>query len=292
MKTSVQTLAPVVIFAYNRPQHLRRTIDALAGNHLASETNVTIYCDGPKTEEVGNAIDEVRNVAYSARGFKNVRVRVSDENRGLSRSIIDGVSKVVTESGRVIVVEDDIVTSPWFLTYMNQGLALYENETAVASIHGYTYPVRTRLPDTFFLRGADCWGWATWKRAWDVFEMNGSALLKELTDRNLENDFDFDGTYDYTRMLRDQIKGHNDSWAIRWHASAFLRGMLTLYPGESLVHNSGNDGSGTHSGGTSDFDTALDEKYEPIAKIPVRESPVAREAFKKYFRRRTRRSIA
>ena len=127
---------------------------------------------------------------------------------------------------KVIVLEDDLVTSPHFLQYMNDGLGIYERDDRVISIHGYSYPVHGKLPETFFLRGADCLGWATWKRGWDLFEDDGQRLLNELERRNLTRSFDFDGSYPYTQMLRDQIAGSNSSWAVRWYASAFLRDKL------------------------------------------------------------------
>lgn len=253
---------PIVIFVYNRPWHTRQTVEALQKNKFADQSDLIVYSDGPKDLMDQSKVDAVRQYIRTIEGFQNVKVVESFKNQGLGNSIIAGVTETVDKYGRVIVLEDDLVTSPSFLRYMNDALNLYENEENVISIHGYIYPVSERLPATFFLRGADCLGWATWKRGWDLFEKNGQKLLADLKKRRLTKRFDFNGAYRYTRMLKDQIAGRNSSWAVRWYASAFLRNRLTLYPGVSLVKHIGNDGTGTNFG-VSDF---LDVE---LAKMPV-----------------------
>jgi len=238
-------LAPIVLFVYNRPWHTQQTVEALQKNKLASESELFIYSDDAKNDDARVSVDEVRKYIDNITGFKKITVIKRDKNWGLSNSIIDGVTKIVNEYGRIIVLEDDLVTSPYFLKFMNEGLTMYENEDKVASIHGYIYPI-DNLPNTFFIKGADCWGWATWKRAWDIFESNGEKILDELKSRRLEKEADFNNSYGFTQMLKDQIKGKNNSWAVRWYMSAFLKDMLTLYPGKSYVQNIGNDDSGTH----------------------------------------------
>ena len=237
--------APIVLFVYNRPWHTQQTVEALQKNKLASESELFIYSDDAKNDDARVSVDEVRKYIDNITGFKKITVIKRDKNWGLANSIIDGVTKIVNEYGRIIVLEDDLVTSPYFLKFMNEGLTMYENEDKVASIHGYIYPI-DNLPNTFFIKGADCWGWATWKRAWDIFESNGEKILDELKSRRLEKEADFNNSYGFTQMLKDQIKGKNNSWAVRWYMSAFLKDMLTLYPGKSYVQNIGNDDSGTH----------------------------------------------
>jgi hypothetical protein len=169
---------------------------------------------------------------------------------------------------------------------MNNGLDRYSETPEVASIHAYAFPVREPLPETFFLRGSDCWGWATWARAWKVFEPDGARLLAALRSQGLTRQFDFDGSYGYTRMLEDQIAGRNDSWAVRWYASAFLAGMLTLYPGRSLVRNIGNEGSGTHTLEATDaFESGLATTPVQVGTAPLRDDAQARAAFGRFFRR-------
>jgi hypothetical protein len=221
----------------------------------------------------------------SIRGFKSVVVIEREKNIGLANSIIAGVTETVNKYGKIIVVEDDLVTSPYFLSYMNQGLDMYENDDKVASIHGYVYPIKETLPETFFIKGADCWGWATWKRAWDIFEPDGKKLLQKIREQKLEKEFNFNNTYDYTSMLEGQISGRNNSWAVRWYASAFLLNMLTLYPGRSLVQNIGFDGSGTHTkGGGKIFDVSLNSEKIELKPISARESLIGRNAFVTYFK--------
>ncbi|WP_162937604.1 methyltransferase, TIGR04325 family [Indioceanicola profundi] len=275
--------SPVALFVYARPLHAARTLRALQANAFADQTDLIVFSDGPRGPQDASAVAAVREVVRTARGFQSVTLVEHERNRGLAHNIIEGVTKVVEQHGRVIVVEDDLVTSPNFLRFMNNGLTCYEADDRVASIHGYCYPVRD-LPETFFLRGADCWGWATWARAWKLFNPDGAALLKELKDRNLTRRFDLDGAMGYTAMLEAQIAGRNNSWAVRWHASAFLQEKLTLYPGRSLVHNIGNDQSGTHCGVTAQFDVVPAEAPVQVGGIPVEESALARQAFSDFFK--------
>jgi len=276
--------APIALFAYNRPVHLRRTIEALLRNAQARQSDLFVFSDAAKSSGIAAEVDEVRRYIEHITGFASVHVVQREENLGLARSIIDGVSQLCNEYGRVIVVEDDLVTSPHFLRYMNEGLDLYANDEQVISVHGYVYPVKSALPETFFLCGADCWGWATWKRGWDLFEYDGRVLLRELQERDLSHRFDFDGAYPFTEMLRDQIAGKNDSWAIRWNASAFLKHKLTLYPGRSLVLNIGLDGTGTHPAETKEFSGAVADSRVAVERIACRENEAVRLEIIKYFR--------
>jgi Glycosyl transferase family 2 len=283
-------LSPVALFAYNRPVHLARTLAGLAANALAGETDVTVFCDGPKSKDAKAGVDATREVVREARGFRSVRIVERDENLGLARSVIAGVGEVCDSHGRVIVVEDDLVTAPTFLEFMNAALDKYCDESRVGSVHGYWYPVRTRVPETFFLRGASCWGWGTWSRAWRVFDSDGTRLLDGLHTQRLTRAFDLDGAIPYTRMLEAQIAGRNDSWAIRWHASSFLAGLLQLSPGRSLVRNIGFDGSGTHCDDSAEFDVALADSPVRVRDIAVEQSEIARAALIEYYRS-TRRGI-
>ena len=278
--------SPITLFVYNRPEHTRRTVEALKQNKLAKESNLIIFSDAPRSQAQAEKVCEVRAYIRQIDGFNSVTVIERETNFGLARSIIDGVTSVVNQHGRVIVLEDDLVTSPYFLQYMNDGLMVYEDNDDVASIHGYVYPIDS-LPETFFMRGADCWGWATWKNKWAMFEPNGAKLLDELKRKKLTKRFDFNGTYGFTQMLVDQIAGNNDSWAIRWHASAFLKNKYTLYPGKSLVLNIGNDGSGEHSGVTDLFFSEIQMAPVKIVPIAVVESEKSFKAFEKFFKNMT-----
>jgi hypothetical protein len=277
-------VAPIVLFTYNRPDHTRTTVESLAKNPVASESQLIVYSDAPKDAGAAENVRKVREYLGTIRGFRSVDVIARSANLGLAQSLIAGITEVVQAHGRVIVLEDDLQTAPFFLDYMNKGLALYEQVESVISIHGYVLPVSERLPATFFLRGADCWGWATWKRGWDLFEADGSILLAELERRRLTRRFDFDNSFPYSRMLRDQIAGRVSSWAVRWYASALLRDKLTLYPGVSLVQNVGADSSGTHCATTDHYRVLLAKEPPLVEPINAVESPIGYAAYRRYFR--------
>ena len=276
--------APIVLFTYCRPDHTRRTVESLLKNRLVSESDLIVYSDAARTPEKQQAVDAVRAYLGTISGFRSVTVKHRPENYGLARSIIQGVTEVLQQSDRIIVLEDDMVTSPHFLPYMNEALERYADDERVVSIHAYVYPVDEPLPEAFFLTGADCWGWATWRRGWACFNPDGQSLLDELGRRKLIRAFDFSGAYPCSKMLEDQIKGKNDSWAIRWHASAFLAGKLTLYPGRSLVQNIGNDDSGQHGGATTAYDAPLAQQPLLLRPIPVEENKLARQAVVRFLR--------
>lgn len=276
--------APVVLFVYNRPWHLQQTVEALKRNELARESALFVFSDGPKGNMDQEGEEKVQEYVKTITGFKNITVTEREKNLGLANSIISGVTEIINRYGHIIVLEDDMVTSPYFLKYMNDALELYKDEERVASIHAYIYPVKNNLPETYFIRGADCWGWATWARAWKFFEPDGEKLLHELKRRNLSREFDFNNSYGYSQMLEDQEKGKNDSWAIRWYASAFLRDMLTLYPGTSLVANIGHDSSGTHCGESEIFDADLADRPLILDKLPIEENMHAKKEIEKFFR--------
>jgi len=275
--------APIVLFTYNRPWHTMQTVEALKKNELAQESELFIFSDGWKNEDDKPKVLEVREYLKTINGFKKVTIIEKDKNWGLANNIIDGVTKIVNDYGRIIVLEDDLVTSPYFLSFMNEALEMYKDEPKVASIHGYIYPIKD-LPETFFIKGADCWGWATWKEKWAIFEPDGKKLLEEVKRKNLAKEADFDGAYGFTKMLKNQIKGKNNSWAIRWYFSAFLRDMLTLYPGKSYVKNIGFDFNATHTKNKTEmFDVELNQSFK-LEKVVVLENIEARRKIEVFFK--------
>lgn len=276
--------APILLFTYNRPEHLRNTIEALQKNTLATKSDLFIYSDAAKTPQQQQAVDEVRQFVHTIDGFKSVTVIERSENWGLARSIIDGVTTYVNHFGRVIVLEDDLITAPYFLQFMNDALETYKDEPRVGHIQGCDFTNNPSLPDTFLIKWTGSWGWATWDRAWKYFNPNGQALLDELTRRKLTKAFDFNGNYGFTRMLRRQIEGKNNSWAIRWNASLFLNDILSLNVGRSLVQNEGFDGSGTNCGGGNLYGSNLYLQPLPVNKIsPIDENKEARNAYARYY---------
>lgn len=280
------TYAPILLFVYNRPEHVRRNIQALLKNELAAESELFIYSDAAKDETSQAAVKEVRAFIRSIQGFKKITITERAENWGLARSIIDGVTTQINRYGRVIVLEDDLVVGPHFLQFMNDALETYRDEERVGHIQACDFTHDPSLPDTFLIKWTGSWGWGTWDRAWKHFNADGKALLTELESRKLTYTFDFNGKYGYTRMLRRQIEGKNNSWAIRWNASLFLKGILSLNVGKSLVQNEGFDGSGTNCGGGGLYASELYMERLPVKKIsPIEENIQARNAYVRYYAR-------
>ena len=278
--------APILLFVYNRPEHTRRCIESLLKNSLASESNLFIYADGAKDSTQQEAVNEVRNYIRSIQGFKQITLMERSENWGLARNIINGVTTQVNRYGKVIVLEDDLVVAPYFLQFMNEALEVYKDEPKVGHIQACDFTQDNTLPDTFLIKWTGSWGWATWDRAWKHFNPNGNELLQELEERKLTHVFDFNGKYGFTRMLRRQIEGKNNSWAIRWNASLFLKDILSLNVGRSLVQNEGFDGSGTNCGGGGLYASHLYLQPLFITPIsPIEENKEARQAFIRYYAR-------
>lgn len=279
-------LAPILLFAYNRPRHLQRTVEALAQNPLAQDSELFVFADGARTEDDREDVDLVRSYIHTIEGFKTVHRVERDRNYGLAANIIDGVTRVVNEYGRVIVLEDDLVTAPGFLQFMNDALDTYADEPRVGHIQAYDFTQNPRLPETFLIKFTGSWGWATWQRAWQHFNPDGQYLLDELRRRHLTHRFDFNGKYGFTRMLRRQVEGKNNSWAIRWNASLFLQDILSLNVGRSLVQNEGFDGSGTHCGADHLYQAKLYPDRLRVEKIsPITENLEARKIFEHYYAR-------
>ncbi|MBI5727739.1 MAG: glycosyltransferase [Ignavibacteriales bacterium] len=276
---------PIALFVYKRLHHTKQTVESLLANAEAASSRLIIFSDAPKTTKDENAVNEVRRYIHSITGFAQVEIVEREANLGLAQSIITGVSSILAVEEQIIVLEDDLYLSQYFLQYMHQALVLYKDYEKVASIHGYLYPLDIETPDSFFIRGTDCWGWATWRRAWLKFNADGKWLLNELEKRYLTDSFDFEGNAEYTAMLKKQIAGKNDSWAIRWSASAFLEDMYTLYPGKSLVKNIGMDGMGTHSDNISDFDTTVANQPIDLKLIDVHEYPLIHQAFARFYKK-------
>jgi hypothetical protein len=280
--------APVALFAFRRPDHLARVIAGLQANPGARATELFVFCDAARNPPDREAVAAVRTMARAITGFATITVIERAENFGLARSIREGVSALCASHGCVIVLEDDVVPTPYFLPYVNAALIRYADDDRVISIGAYTFDGGHSLPPTFFLNIPDCWGWAVWDRSWKTFEPDGSKLMAGLAAQNRTEIFDFDGAYPYAAMLRDQIAGQNASWAILWYAHAALTGGLTLYPHLSVTSNIGNDGSGTHGGtGASTPGLSTRSAMAPIdvSVIPVEECALARRAWAECLRR-------
>jgi GT2 family glycosyltransferase len=252
-------LAPIVLLTYNRPAHTRRTVEALARNRLADGSDLIIYSDGPKDVGAAGQVDEVRRYLRSVSGFKSVCLVEREYNVGLAESVVSGVTQACARHGKVIVVEDDLVTSDRFLEFMNNALNKYARDERVMHISGYMYPIdHAGLPETFFLPPASCWGWATWESAWRHFSKDAARLTAtfSISDRRK---FNLDNSFPYWTQVRMNAEYEINTWAIFWYASVFERGGVCLHPRESYVQNIGHDDSGQHSDVSKNFDVVLNQ---------------------------------
>lgn len=277
--------APIALFVFNRPQHTRATVAALQANALAASSDLWVFADGARSGDDEAAVAEVRSYVRTITGFRSVTVVEQASNLGLARSIIDGVTQLCRERGRVVVLEDDIVVSPHFLRYMNEALGVYADEARVMHISAYLLPISPRgLPETLFYRVSSCWGWATWQRAWQHYERDVDALDRAMTPE-LRHEFNLRGACnDFWAQVEGNRSGQMNTWAIFWYATVFLRDGLCLHPSRSLVRNIGTDGSGINSGTSTHFDTHI--ATAPITRFTrdLVEHPVALRRIRAYYR--------
>lgn len=274
--------APIALFTYNRADHTQKAVESLLRNEEAKESDLFIFSDGPKTEAKKAGVEENRKYIHSISGFRSVTIVERDSNWGLSKSLIAGITEITEKIGRVIVVEDDLIVSPYFLCYMNDALEKYEDDERVASVSAFLNPVDVQAPETFFLRYFACWGWATWKRAWKLFNPDSRDLLKKIRWKTRE--FNIDGKGPFYGILYCDKVGLNDSWAVRFYASCFLKGKLHLFPGQSMAIQSGMDGTGTHSGVNSIFSNMrLAQEPIDVGNIEVEEDKNMYQAFARFY---------
>lgn len=278
-------LAPIVLFVYNRPWHTKQTIEALLNNRSSSSSQLFVFSDGPKNGQSAHKVQEVRNYLKTVKEFKNIQIIERDENWGLADNIIEGVTSVVNEYGKVIVLEDDIVTSPFFLQFMNEALDFYQNEQRIWHISGWNYPVSTKgLPDTFLWRVMNCWGWATWADRWQHYEKNPEKLVKTFSKEDIDR-FNLDGFHNFWEQVEANMEGSLNTWAIFWYATIFVNGGLCCHPSLSLVENIGHDGSGSNCAKSLFFHTALGEYCPRLVDCNVAENKLAVNEIQKFYKR-------
>jgi hypothetical protein len=258
----------------------------LQQNLLADESRLFIFSDAAKDSSQQVFVNEVRDIIKQVDGFKSVELIERKTNLGLAESIIDGVSMLVSEYGKVIVFEDDLISSAYTLQYFNDALVRYQNEEKVMHIGAYMYPLKAEnLPETFLYRAATSWGWATWDRAWKDFEPDINKIIDRF-DRKKRLEFSIDGTMNFWKQIIEFKSGRNNSWAIRWYASIFLKGGLTLNPSKSLINNIGHDGSGIHSGLNDIYHVIINPL--PVTTFPdkIEENREAYLAIKEFLKTR------
>jgi hypothetical protein len=280
---TLEKLSPIALFVYNRPYHTKKTIEYLSKNVYAQNSDLFIFSDSPKNPAEVSKVNEVRNYCHDIKSFKSIKVILREKNLGLAKNITDGISDILKKNEKVIVLEDDLLTDRYFLKYMNEALNKFKNSEDVISIHGYIYPLKKQFDNPSFLKGADCWGWATWKKKWSIYNDDAYFLLEEIKLKKKEKEFNFNNSYNYLRILKKNLIDNKNSWAIKWYASAFIYNKLTLYPPYSLIHNIGNDGSGTNSSKNKIYDNNLKNLPIEINQIEIKENYELRSEFENYF---------
>jgi len=279
-------LAPIVLFVYNRLDHTRQTIEALQKNDLANESELYIYSDAAKDNYAESEVLKVREYINTVSGFKEIHIVKRADNWGLANSIIDGVTHIVNQYGKIIVIEDDIVTSPGFLNYMNEALTLYKDDKKIMHIAGYLPETsgQESLPNSFFLRFMSCWGWATWKDSWSNANWDAQYLFDKINTKKALKKFNLNNAISFHRQLEDNINGSITTWAIKWFSTIFIYDGLCLYPHKSFVKNIGLDGSGVHSG--IDTSNSIDELLTSINlnRIELKESRIGKKYLMRFYK--------
>ena len=244
----MKILSPIVLFVYNRPWHTQQTIEALQKNELAGESNFIIYSDEARNKDEQENVDKVRLYINQINKFKKVTIIKRETNWGLANNIVDGVTKVVNQYGKIIVLEDDLVTSPYFLKYMNEALDFYKDEGKVWHISGWNYPIETdELDDVFLYRAMNCWGWATWNDRWKYYERNADKMIKNFSNEDIKK-FNLNHAEDFFNQIILNKKKKINTWAIFWYATLFKKNGLCLNPAQTFLENIGLDSSGTSPG--------------------------------------------
>lgn len=280
-------LAPIVLFCYNRPHHTLAVLKSLKENDLANKSILYIYADGPKENadfETINSINELRSIIRQENWTKEVHIIEQTKNIGLANSIINGITEIINQYGKIIVLEDDTVPTKGFLRFMNDTLKMYNDDESVMNISGYLYPINLDkyAQSSFFSRVAAGWGWATWARAWKHYEPNIDKILHNLENNNLISAFNVDNTHLFFNQLLDNKNNKMYTWGIRWYASWFLNNGYNLFPKTSLIKNIGFDSSGSNCSSTDRFDSSTTD-YLTVQRIKIKENRWIRNKLKLYF---------
>ncbi len=280
----LDNLAPIVLFVYNRPDHTKQTVEALQKNELAIGSELFIYSDAAKNENAEQKVNEVREYIKSIDGFKKITIIEREKNWGLANSIIDGVTKIVNEYGKIIVLEDDLVTSPYFLKFMNEALEIYKDEEKVWHISGWNYPIDTDKLDNIFLwRLMNCWGWATWADKWKYYEKDVNKVINKF-DKNDIKRFNIDGTENFWQQILLNKENKINTWAIFWYATIFKQNGLCINPSETFIENIGHDGSGIHCGESASFSSKLSKNDNINFNVNLEENLIALKRIQKFYK--------
>ena len=281
-------LAPIVLFVYNRPEHTRQTIEYLAKNKLVENSQLFIFSDGPKNEEDSEKIRLVREIIGNTTGFAGIEIKAREKNVGLANSVISGINDVLKLYERVIVLEDDMISSPYFIKYMNDLLEFYEKDKRIFSVTGYTFPIK--IPerysyDIYLSTRASSWGWGTWKNRWEGVDWEINDYVNFIQNKSLVKSFNRGGE-DLTKMLINQKEGKIDSWSIIWSYNHFKNNAFCVYPVKSKIKNIGADLSGIHTSKTNKFDVRLDTSDNPVDLVKnIQPDEELLRKFRKFFKK-------
>jgi hypothetical protein len=283
-------LAPICLFVFERPIHTKKVLDFLATNEESIFSDLYIYCDGIPENASESRIENIlktREIVSSEKRFKSVTIEIQNKNHGLANSVIRGVSEICNKYDKIIVLEDDLLVAPFFLKYMNESLNFYEKNKKIGVICGYMYPIELHIDnaDTFLLSYNSCWGWATWSNVWKSVNFDGGNLLSTIESNKTEREFDFNNSCQHTKMLKQQIKGINNSWAIRWAAFLHINNLFSVFPKKSLVINIGFDGTGVHSGNQIGYENELFNEPLIIVNNVDNEDLLIRKKLELFFKK-------
>ena len=291
---SPNKLAPIVLFVYNRPEHTKRTVESLLNNTLVSKSTLFIFSDGAKSDKDILAVDAVRNFIKTIKGSNKTEIIEREKNFGLANSVIVGVNEVINLSGKAIVLEDDMISSPYFLKYMNEVLNYFEDDQQIFSVTGYTFPIKipSNYQHSVYLSPrASSWGWGTWKGRWDKVDWEIKDFQSFINDK-LRVEYFNNGGDDLTRMLKNSISGKIDSWAVKWSYAHFKNNAYCVYPVKSRVKNIGADKSGVHTSRTKKFDVEMEMNDVEIINVKNLQPNVELLSnFKKFFKKNVFSSV-
>jgi len=282
--------SPVALFAYNRFSTIKKTLKSLKKNYLADQTDIFIFSDGPKDTEDYISIFEIRKYIKNFKGFKKINLIERELNLGLSKNIVNGINHVLDLNNSVIVLEDDIVTSKYFLKFMNDALITYENSKNVCQVSGYSYlekySNKYELDETYFIKGGDCMAWGTWKSSWDLYTEDAKYLYDQIKQKKLDKLFNRNNSYNYLKMLKARAFEKNQSWAICWYAINFLKNKYTYYPLKTLAIHIGNDENATNyiPSNNDGLKVNLNDNKVGVSKINVIEKNDTKLAYEKFLK--------
>jgi hypothetical protein len=277
--------APIVLFVYNRIWHLKQTVESLLQNPLAAQSVLYIYSDAAKGSQDASNVAEVRQYIHQITGFKEIHIYESEKNLGLAPSVIHGVTEILNQHKKAIVMEDDLLCSTNFLDFMNDSLDLYAGQPHIFSISGYAQPVQIPqdfTDDVYLFPRASSWGWGTWLDKWQQADWEVQDFDGFVKDKVAQREFN-QGGEDLTPMLVKQQRGLVSSWAVRWCYTHYKHQALSIYPRQSRIHNTGNDESGVHSRKTSKYDAQLSNNVYSLPAEP-KQNPIISQNLQQLFK--------